>query len=142
IHRISTSRIGITKGALPYCHLALIKASSSDIKVRVTVANPSQESIGIAEWGLPRWNNLTSSLFEVDRDGTNVEYRGIMMKRSMEPGDILPIEPGTEESVRVSLVSAGYDVRGHGKFLLEYRFMVLSGGEGMVCTSNALVVQK
>ena len=140
-HRISTSRIGVTKGA-PYCQLSLASASASDIKVRVTVANPSDEPIGIPEWGLPTWSQVTTRLFEVDRDGFKIEYRGIMVKRDMQRGDMLQNGAGTKASVKISLASAGYDVKGHGKFTVRHRFVVFVGGRGVPCDSNSITVQK
>ena len=141
-HRISVTRIGITNGASPYCRLVLVNTSASEINVRVAVANPTKEPIEIAEWGLPTWNKLTTDLFEIDRDGNKIEYRGIMMKRRTEPGEMLQIEPGTQASVRISLRSPEYEVNGHGKFTIAYRFVVWQGGTGIFCTSNALVVAK
>jgi hypothetical protein len=141
-HRISVGRIGIVKDSSPYCRLELAKATESDIVVRITVANPTEAPIGVYKWNLPTWNNVSTSLFQVDRDGRKIEFHGRYVDSRVQPGDMLQIEAGTSASVMISLQSAGYDVKGHGKFDIMYITAVWSGGRGIPCPSNTLVSQK
>jgi hypothetical protein len=138
--RISTVSIGVTKNSEPYCHLDFIEKSPSDITVRITISNPTNEPIGVGRTGLPEWNINSTSLFDIQRDGTVLGYRGRYV--NMRSSDILQIEPGTKASVGVSLARAGYDVSGKGEFAIVYRGSVSVGGLGHECLSNVLTVQK
>ncbi len=138
--RISTATIGVTNESEPYCHLDLIRKSQSDITVKITISNPTNEPIGVGRTGLPEWNINSTSLFDIERDGAVLRYQGRYV--NMRSSEIRQIEPGTKASVGVSLVHAGYDVSGKGKFSVMYRGVVWVGGLGHKCSSNALYVEK
>ena len=140
--KVSTARIGVASGSAPSCRLDLAGASEDDIKARITVTNPTAAPIGIPERYLPEWGRVSTKLFNVDRDGSELRFGGRFVDKVVKPTDLVQIEPGTEARVKVSLTRAGYDVRGHGRFAITYETTVWSGGRGLVCASNALVVQK
>ena len=103
---------------LPECTVAA-RASGNDIVVHVIVANHTTRPYRLLYWNLPKSGKMTSVLFQITRNGTPVEYRGIMMKREDRPTDFISIPPGRSFGTDIPLL-AGYDVRPSGKYVIAY----------------------
>jgi len=138
--RIATERVSSPKMNSPYCLLRLVSESRSDIKVRISVVNPTNEPIGVGSGALPQWNRVTTSIFHVDRNGVRIPYRGPYV--DFLQTEMLQIEPRTQASVSIALSKAGYDVSGEGTFTISYGCVAFVGGWGGERHSEPLVVRK
>jgi hypothetical protein len=140
--RISTRFIGVVDGGVPTCRLDLIRASENHIEVRVTASNPTPRRIGITKRFLPEWGHVSTKLFEIERNGSEIPFKGRFIDKAETATDVLQIDPGTEASVRVSITKAGYDVSGHGEFSIIYKTAAWDDGQVRMCKSNALTIKK
>jgi hypothetical protein len=138
--RIATKRISNPEMNTPYCRLGLASKSLNDIKVKISVVNPTNEPIGVNPDYLPQWNRVRTSIFHVDRNGVSIPYR--LPYDDWRSGEMLQIEPNTQASVSIALSRAGYDVTGEGTFTISYPCVAWVGGWGDERSSIPLVVRK
>lgn len=100
-------------------------ARSDEVLVQVTLHNHSAAPQFLLRWHTPV-AGVEAPLFEVLRDGQQVSYLGIKVKRpAPTPGDYLRLEPGASLTSTVEL-SALYDMSVTGPYQLRYR--TASGG--------------
>src|SRR5687768_13822188 len=94
-------------------------ARSDEVLVRVTLLNTSAAPQFLLKWHTPA-GGVAAPLFEVLRDGQQVAYLGIKVKRAAPgPDDYLRLEPGASLSSTVEL-SALYEMNVTGPYQLRY----------------------
>lgn len=100
-------------------------ASGSAVKVRFTLTNKLSEGFFVLKWFTPL-EGLASDIFQVQRDGVELPYRGKMVKRgSPLSEDYLWIDAGGSASAEVDLAE-GYDFSQAGQYRLQFRSPHLS----------------
>ena len=93
---------------------------SGDVLVRVTLANPTTETMRVLRWNTPA-DGLSEPLFDVTRDGVPVEYIGPLVKRAAPTAaDYLRLEPGATRFYDVDL-SEAYSFAAGGAYAIRYR---------------------
>jgi hypothetical protein len=118
-------------------------AKSSDILVQLTIVNRGTNPFPLLKWNLPNDGRLTTSLFEIERDGRVVEYKGVMVKRAVTAADYMDLAPGRKYRASISLAQ-GYDVSPKGRYSIQYKAwnQSLAGSAVIPLTSNIVVVEK
>jgi hypothetical protein len=116
---------------------------SNDILVEVAVVNHGSNPFPLLRWNLPSDGRLTTNLFQVQRDGQVVEYKGLMVKRKVTAADFIELEPKREYRARISLAQ-GYDVNSKGRYSIQYRAwnQSLQGKPVISLSSNVVTVEK
>lgn len=95
-------------------------ARSDEVLVRVTLHNTGATPQFLLKWHTPV-AGVQAPLFEVLRDGQQVAYLGIKVKRPAPgPDDYLRLEPGASLTSTVEL-SALYEMNVTGPYQLRYR---------------------
>ena len=93
---------------------------AGDVLVRVTLANPTTETMRVLRWNTPA-DGLSEPLFDVTRDGVPVEYIGPLVKRAAPTAaDYLRLEPGATRFYDVDL-SEAYSFAAGGAYAIRYR---------------------
>jgi hypothetical protein len=117
--------------------------NADDIEVKVSLVNLGGSSFALLKWNLPEDGRLDGSLFDVSRDGTKIEYRGMEIKRSVSSADYFALEPGREYSSSIRLAQ-GYDVHSKGKYKIQYSAWnpVPDGSKVLHLESNVVEVEK
>jgi len=92
---------------------------SGPVQVGFTLENLSAEPLWVLVWNTPL-EGLWGNAFRVSRDGTELRYRGPMVKRG-DPGadDYRRIEPGKPLTAEVDLAKA-YDLSAPGEYRVEF----------------------
>ena len=108
-----------TQKTHPTITLSLVESTASDIVLRVTMANHASQNFPVLRWNLPQSGELTSVLFSVARDGSQVSYGGKMVKRRVSESDYLVLKPGEQAAATIGL-SQGYDVSQKGTYTIRY----------------------
>jgi hypothetical protein len=129
-------------GVLPDT-IILASVKSSDILVEVTIVNRGSSPFPLLRWNLPDDGRLTTNLFQVQRDGQVVEYKGLMVKRTVTPSDFVKLRPGREYRANMSLTQ-GYEVGPKGHYSIRYKAsnQSLEGNEVISLASNVVTVEK
>jgi hypothetical protein len=101
---------------------AIITASLEleDIRVEIALTNRSSTPFPLLKWNLPSNGELTSDLFEVERNGQSESYKGKLVKRRVTADDYIWLQPGKEYRTTINL-QQGYDVRLPGRYEIAYR---------------------
>lgn len=95
-------------------------ARGQAVQVRFTLTNHTQEELRVLRWYTPL-EGFAGDIFDVERDGEPVPYRGILAKRSVpQPEEYVTIAPGESVSAEVDL-AAGYDLATPGDYDVQYR---------------------
>jgi peptidyl-Lys metalloendopeptidase len=95
-------------------------ARNDDVIVKVTVTNTSPTPQSLLKWQMP-FGDIEAPLFEVTRDGNQVRYLGIKVKRAAPAStDYIVLQPGASRSARVEL-SALYEMSVTGAYTVRYR---------------------
>jgi peptidyl-Lys metalloendopeptidase len=86
----------------------------------VTITNDGTRTLLVPRWQVPG-ARLEANLFQVTRDGREVDYLGILVKRpAPTAADYVAIAPGQSISGRTEL-SRHYDMASGGEYLVSYR---------------------
>lgn len=109
----------MTQKTHPKITLSLVESTADDIVLRVTMVNHDAKNFPVLRWNLPQDGELTSDLFSVARDGSQVSYRGKMVKRRVSDSDYLVLKPGEQAAAAIGL-SQGYDVSQKGTYTIRY----------------------
>ena len=115
------------------CEMAIGKSLARDEPAALTFAltNSGSQALQILNWQTP-FEGVRAPMFTVLRDGSEVEYRGIMIKRGAPRGeDYLSFAPGERRAVTLDL-NEGWDLAPPGNYTVEY-----SGQLFDVITGNA-----
>jgi hypothetical protein len=95
-------------------------SSGAVVNVRFTLTNTSSEGLYVLKWFTPL-EGLTGDIFQVQRDGVDVPYRGKLVKRGPPiPEDYLWIDARGSISVEVDLAE-GYDFSQAGQYTVQFR---------------------
>ncbi len=104
-------------------------AAAQAAAITFTLTNAGEQVIQVLNWQTP-FEGIRAPLFTVMRDGTAVEYRGVMIKRGgASKQDYLVLKPGERRSVTIDLAD-GWDVAAPGSYTVEYSallFDVIAG---------------
>ncbi len=87
--------------------------------IRFILTNRGRDSLYVLDWYTPL-EGMQGNLFDVTRDGKEVSYRGMMVKRG-DPGreSYHPLQPGQSLEARVSLAD-GYEVSSPGLYTVTF----------------------
>ena len=116
---------------------------SSDIQVKVTIVNRGSSPFSLLTWNLPDDGRLTTNLFQVQRDGQVVEYKGLMVKREVTAADFIELRPGREYRANIRLAQ-GYEISPKGHYSIQYKAwnQSLAGDVVIPLASNLVTVEK
>jgi heat shock protein HslJ len=95
------------------------------VKVRFTLTNISSEGLFVLTWLTPL-EGLAGDIFQVQRDGVDLPYRGKLVKRGNPiPEEYVWIDAGGSISAEIDLAE-GYDFSQAGQYTLQFRSPRLS----------------
>ena len=95
------------------------------VKVRFTLTNTLSEGFFVLKWFTPL-EGLAGDIFQVQRDGVDLPYRGKLVKRAAPISeDYVWIDAGGSISAEVDLAE-GYDFSQAGQYMLQFRSPRLS----------------
>jgi peptidyl-Lys metalloendopeptidase len=111
-----------------------------DGNVEVTVTNTSRKTARIPRWQLPS-EVAVSNLFQISRNGEQIDYEGAMIKRGVpSAADFAILRAGQTHRIVVNLGSA-YDLSSVGDYTVTFaaqlQYASMSGG-AMLKQSNGL----
>jgi hypothetical protein len=114
-----------------------------DIELKLSLVNRGSSPFALLKWNLPADGRLDGSVFELSRDGKNVEYRGIEIKRAVTDACYIAMKPGREYTASIRLAQ-GYDVHPKGRYIIRYRTwnQVPDGTKVLSFESNVVEVDK
>jgi peptidyl-Lys metalloendopeptidase len=94
-----------------------------------TLTNAGENAVQVLNWQTP-FEGIRAPMFTILRDGTEVEYRGPMVKRGApRKEDYLTLKPGERQQARINLADA-WDVDASGNYTVQYTahlFDVIAG---------------
>jgi peptidyl-Lys metalloendopeptidase len=114
--------IGTTAGSGLEAKLEIKQAVArgAAVQVQFTLTNHADEALRVLDWYTPL-EGFAGDIFDVERDGERVPYRGILAKRSVPgPDEYVTLEPGESVSAEVNLAE-GYDLGTPGDYAVQYR---------------------
>jgi peptidyl-Lys metalloendopeptidase len=117
-------------------------SAKDDVSVTVTLTNVSGHAVKLLSWETPV-NGLEEPLFQVTRDGVEVEYIGRHAKRpAPTEADYVTLAAGESLTRTVSLAGA-YDLSQTGSYSLSYTGEATHGGDEGVAqfSSNTVTVR-
>jgi peptidyl-Lys metalloendopeptidase len=98
-----------------------------DVVVRLELRNAGSQSVWVPRWQVPQGKSLDNDLFEISLDGQPVRYVGRVAKRAAaRAGELVELKPGQSLRGRAEL-SAHYEMKGGGAYLIAYRLDLLDG---------------
>ena len=103
------------------CELSMPKAVTSTQPAELVFAltNEGEDVVHVLAWQTP-FEGVRAPMFDVRRDGVEVEYRGPMLKRAA-PGKeaYFELQPAQRKEATIDL-AAGWDVATPGEYTIEY----------------------
>jgi len=103
------------------CELSIAKLlqASQPAELVFTLTNAGEGIVQVLNWQTP-FEGIKAPMFNVLRDGAEVEYRGPMVKRGA-PGkeNYLTLKPGERRQAKINLADA-WDVDAPGKYTVQY----------------------
>ena len=100
-------------------------AADGALVVHWAIRNRGAAALPLAQWQLPL-DPLDADLFEIERDGRPVPFRGTPPpQRLPEPHELVTLAPGASVSGRVAL-SPAYDLARAGDYSIRYRVEALA----------------
>lgn len=113
------------------CELSVAKSlqAAQPAELTFTLTNAGDDVVQVLNWQTP-FEGIKAPMFNVQRDGAEVEYRGPMLKRGTpRQQDYLMLKPGERRQVSINL-SDGWSVDVPGDYTVTYSahlFDVISG---------------
>lgn len=96
-----------------------VSSADDDVYIEVTLSNESGEPVRLLRWLTPI-DGLQDGLFQIQRDGQPVPYRGRHYRRPAPTDkDFITLKPGERLHRRVELSSA-YDLQTSGQYRITY----------------------
>ena len=114
------------------CELQIAATLSAEQQAELTftLVNAGTQPVQVLNWQTP-FEGIRAPMLTITRDGTAVDYRGMMVKRGAPTRDsYLGLQPGERRQATVDL-SEGWDVAAPGTYSVEYTgelFDVLGAG--------------
>jgi peptidyl-Lys metalloendopeptidase len=106
---------------------SLQKADPAELVFSLT--NAGSEVVQVLNWQTP-FEGIKAPMFDITRDGAEVEYRGRMLKRGApKKDDYFVLKPGERKQARIDL-AGGWDVSAPGTYTVTYTaelFDVIAG---------------
>lgn len=118
---LATGLLGVANASAAGIEVALDTAAkdAGSGKIDYQLVNNSATTIHVLRWQTPV-DGVSADLFRVVRDGEEVAYTGMMVKRvAPRAEDYIELKPGEGISAEVDL-SAYYDMRSGGRFEVSY----------------------
>jgi hypothetical protein len=103
------------------CELSIAKLlrDAQPAELVFTLTNAGKEVVQVLNWQTP-FEGIRAPMFTVLRDGTEVEYRGPMLKRGApRKEDYLTLKPGERQQAKIDLAEA-WDVEASGNYTVRY----------------------
>lgn len=103
------------------CELTIAKtlAPHQAAALTFTLTNSGTEAVQVLNWQTP-FEGIRAPMFTVKRNGNELEYRGVMVKRAApRPQDYLAIGPAERRQATIDLAEA-WDVTPAGSYTVEY----------------------
>jgi peptidyl-Lys metalloendopeptidase len=103
------------------CELSIAKVlrDAEPAELVFTLTNAGQGVVQVLNWQTP-FEGIRAPMFTVLRDGTEVEYRGPMLKRGApRKEDYLTLKPGERRQAKINLAEA-WDVDASGNYTVQY----------------------
>ncbi|WNG17229.1 M35 family metallo-endopeptidase [Cystobacter fuscus] len=95
-------------------------SAREDVAVTVTFTNVSSQPVQLLRWFVPGTESIKAGLFEVSRDGEEVEYIGPHVKRrAPQAEDFITLAPGESRSGTAPL-SGVYDLSQSGTYSVRF----------------------
>lgn len=89
------------------------------VEVRFRLSNPTSEPLWVLNWHTPL-EGLENNIFEVTREGAELDYRGMMKKRAPPTASAyVKLGPGASVEATVEL-SESYDFTVPGKYTIAF----------------------
>lgn len=113
------------------CELSIAKSlrEAQPAELVFTLTNAGDDVVQVLNWQTP-FEGIKAPMFTVLRDGTEVEYRGPMVKRGdPRKEDYLTLKPGERREAKIDLARA-WDVEPSGNYTVQYAthlFDVIAG---------------
>lgn len=113
------------------CELSIEKSlrKAQPAELVFTLTNAGEDLVQVLNWQTP-FEGIRAPMFTVMRDGTEVDYRGRMLKRGApRKGDYLVLKPGERRQARINLADA-WNVEPEGHYTVRYSahlFDVIAG---------------
>jgi len=114
---------------------------SGDIIVRVILINHGDRLYPLLKWDLPEDGKLSSPLFDVFRDGRQLKYNGVVVKRRVTRDSYLYLHPVSQYESIIGLKQA-YDVAPAGKYTIRYHAWNQVSGANLQITSPETTIVK
>jgi peptidyl-Lys metalloendopeptidase len=90
------------------------------VEASFTLTNSSSEGVHVLNWFTPL-EGMAGDIFEVERDGAPVPYRGKLVKRAAPTADdYVWLEAGGSVSAQIDLAE-GYDFSQAGQYTVQFR---------------------
>jgi peptidyl-Lys metalloendopeptidase len=103
------------------CELSIAKVlrDAQPAELVFTLTNAGEDVVHVLNWQTP-FEGIRAPMFTVLRDGTEVEYRGPMLKRGApRKEDYLTLKPGERQQAKINLAEA-WDVDASGNYTVHY----------------------
>lgn len=103
------------------CELGIAKvlAPADKAELTFTFSNRGRQPLQVLVWQTPL-EGVRHPMLSIQRDAVEVEYRGIMVKRSAPRADsYLLLKPGERRAAKIDLLT-GWDVSAPGTYTVEY----------------------
>ena len=103
------------------CELSMPQAVTSTQPAELVFAltNEGEDTVRVLNWQTP-FEGVRAPMFEVKRDGAEVEYRGRMVKRGAPAEEAyLELRPGERKEAKIDLAE-GWDVAVPGSYTVAY----------------------
>lgn len=106
--------------------VALGRSEETPTAIRMEVSNPGKTAVSFCRHHTP-FEGLATDIFEVRApDGSEVPYRGLMLKRAPpEPEDWFLVRPGRFHTAEVDLLE-GYPLQARTTYSVRYRSSAVS----------------
>lgn len=103
------------------CELGMAKVLTGADKAELTftLRNAGRQAVQVLVWQTPL-EGVRNPMLTIKRDAAEIEYRGIMVKRSAPGADsYVVLKPGERRKAKIDLL-AGWDVSAPGTYTVEY----------------------
>lgn len=103
------------------CELSIAKLlrDAQPAELVFTLTNAGEDIVQVLNWQTP-FEGIRAPMFTVLREGTEVEYRGPMLKRGApRKEDYLTLKPGERQQAKINLAEA-WDVDASGNYTVQY----------------------
>lgn len=103
------------------CELSMPKTvtSTQPAELIFALTNEGKDAVQVLNWQTP-FEGVRAPMFDVRRDGVEVEYRGRMVKRAAPSKEAyVELRPGERKEARIDLAD-GWDVAAPGTYAVSY----------------------